>query len=51
VDERDGTGLDDGSNAKYKELFKVDINGAVDVSNLDGMTAPPSWKVLPWPVT
>jgi hypothetical protein len=39
VDERDGKGLGDGSNAKYKELFKIDITGAVDVSNLDGTTA------------
>jgi hypothetical protein len=39
VDERDGKGLGDGSNAKYKELFKIDINGAVDVSNMDGLTA------------
>ena len=39
VDERDGKGLGDGSNAKYKELFKIDINGAVDVSDMDGLTA------------
>ena len=39
VDERDGKGLGDGSNAKFKELFKIDINGAVDVSNMDGLTA------------
>ena len=36
VDERDGKGLGDGSNAKFKELFKIDMNGAVDVSNMDG---------------
>jgi hypothetical protein len=39
VDERDGKGLGDGSNAKYKELFKIDVDGAVDVSNMDGLTA------------
>jgi hypothetical protein len=39
VDERDGKGLGDGSNAKFKELFKIDINGAVDVRNMDGLTA------------
>ncbi len=39
VDERDGKGLGDGSNAKFKELFKIDINGAIDVSNMDGLTA------------
>jgi hypothetical protein len=39
VDERDGKGLGDGSNAKFKELFKIDINSAVDVSSMDGLTA------------
>jgi hypothetical protein len=39
VDERDGKGLGDGSNAKYKELFKIDIDGATDVLNMDGLTA------------
>ena len=36
VDERDGHGRGDGSKAKIKQLFKIDLNGAVDVSNLDG---------------
>ena len=34
VDERDGNGLGDGSKAKVKQLFMVDVNGAVDVSGL-----------------
>src|SRR5262249_14443916 len=39
VDERDGKGLGDDSKAKNKLLFKIDINGATDVSKLDGTTA------------
>jgi hypothetical protein len=39
VDERDGKGLGDGSNAKIKQIFKVDLKNAVDVANLDGTTA------------
>ena len=39
VDERDGKGLGDGSKAKYKQLFKVDLNNATDVSSMDGLTA------------
>ena len=39
VDERDGHGLGDSSNAKVKQLFKVDLQGATDVSNMDGKTA------------
>ena len=39
VDERDGKGLGDGSNAKIKQLFKIDLAGATDVSNMDGLTA------------
>ncbi len=34
VDERDGNGLGDGSKAKVKQLFMVDVNGAADVSGL-----------------
>lgn len=36
VDERDGKGLGDGSAAKVKQLFVIDIKGATDVSNLNG---------------
>ncbi len=39
VDERDGKGRGDGSNAKIKQLFKIDLAGAVDVSDMDGATA------------
>jgi hypothetical protein len=39
VDERDGHGRADGSKAKVKQIFKIDLNGAVDVSNMDGTTA------------
>jgi hypothetical protein len=44
VDERDGKGREgnsDGSsnNAVVKQLFKIDLQGAVDVSNEDGLTA------------
>ncbi len=45
VDERDGTGREanvppgNSTNAKVKQLFKIDLDGAVDVSALDGLTA------------
>jgi len=39
VDERDGKGLGDGSKAKVKQIFKIDLADAVDVTNLDGATA------------
>ncbi|HUN88342.1 MAG TPA: esterase-like activity of phytase family protein [Terriglobales bacterium] len=39
VDERDGNGRANGNNAKVKQLFKIDLNGAVDVSQMDGPTA------------
>ena len=39
VDERDGKGLGDGSNAKYKQIFKIDLTGAVDITNISGSTA------------
>jgi hypothetical protein len=39
VDERDGKGRGDGSNAKVKQLFKIDLAGATDVSSMDGPTA------------
>lgn len=34
--ERDGKGLGDGSTAVEKKLFKIDINGATDVSSISG---------------
>jgi hypothetical protein len=39
VDERDGHGRADGSKAKVKQLFKIDLDGAVDISAMDGTTA------------
>jgi hypothetical protein len=39
VDERDGKGRGDGSKAKIKQLFKIDLTGAVDVTTMDGLTA------------
>jgi hypothetical protein len=39
VDERDGKGLGDGSNASFKKLFRVDLTGAEDVSALSGAAA------------
>ena len=35
VDERDGKGLGDGSKAKTKQLFKIDLQNAVDIKGLD----------------
>jgi hypothetical protein len=39
VDERDGAGRGDGSVAVVKQIFKIDISGAVDVTAMDGLTA------------
>jgi len=39
VDERDGKGRGDGSNAKYKQLFKIDLSTAVDISDKVGTDA------------
>lgn len=39
VDERDGHGRADASKAKIKQLFKIDLDGATDISNMDGTTA------------
>ncbi len=39
VDERDGSGLGNGNKAKIKQLFKIDLANAVDISNMDGLTA------------
>jgi hypothetical protein len=36
VDERDGKGLGDGSKAKVKQIFLIDLTGATDVSGLAG---------------
>jgi hypothetical protein len=39
VDERDGKGRGDGSKAKVKQIFKIDLAGAVDITGMDGATA------------
>ncbi len=44
MDERDGKGREGGNNstsnnAVVKQLFKIDLTGAVDVSGMDGLTA------------
>jgi hypothetical protein len=39
VDERDGKGLGDGSVAAFKKLFRIDLTGAQDVSELTGADA------------
>jgi hypothetical protein len=39
VDERDGNGRANGNDAKVKQIFKIDLKGAVDVSSMDGLTA------------
>jgi len=44
VDERDGKGLEGGdnatsNNAKVKQLFKIDLNSAVDISGMNGTLA------------
>lgn len=39
VDERDGKGLGDGSKAKTKQIFKIDLAGATDITGMDGVTA------------
>lgn len=39
IDERDGKGLGDGSKAKIKQIFKIDIADAVDITNLTGAAA------------
>ena len=39
VDERDGSGRGNGDVPVVKEIFKIDLDGAVDVSNMDGTHA------------
>ena len=39
VDERDGKGLGDGSSAKVKSFFTIDITGATDISGLGANAA------------
>jgi hypothetical protein len=39
IDERDGKGLGDGSKAKVKQIFKIDLANATDTSKLNGTDA------------
>jgi hypothetical protein len=39
VDERDGKGFGDGSEAKFKRVFLIDLAGATEVGKLSGATA------------
>ncbi|MFA5983315.1 MAG: esterase-like activity of phytase family protein [Methylococcaceae bacterium] len=39
VDERDGNGLGGGGSANVKQLFKIDLTGATDVTNLGNSAA------------
>jgi hypothetical protein len=39
IDERDGKGLGDSSNAVVKQLYKIDITGATEVSGMTGSSA------------
>lgn len=41
VDERDGKGLGDGTDAKFKQIFKIDITGATDITALSGAASLP----------
>ena len=42
VDERDGHGRANGDDAVVKQLFKIDLHNAVDISNMDATTALPN---------
>ena len=39
IDERDGKGLGDGSTAVAKNLYKINLTGATDITNLTGAAA------------
>ncbi|NII75653.1 hypothetical protein FHW84_004264 [Dyella sp. SG562] len=39
VDERDGKGFGDGSEAKFKRVYLIDLDGAADVGKLSGAAA------------
>jgi hypothetical protein len=39
VDERDGKGFGDGSEAKFKRVYLIDLDGATEVSQLSGASA------------
>jgi hypothetical protein len=39
LDERDGAGRGDNSNAVNKQIYKIDLKGAVDITDMDGLEA------------
>ena len=39
ADERDGKGLGDGSDARIKQIFKIDVANATDITDLTGAAA------------
>jgi len=39
IDERDGAGLGDGTSALVKQVFRIDLTGAVDITGLTGAAA------------
>jgi len=39
IDERDGAGLGDGTSAVVKQVFRIDLTGAVDITGLTGAAA------------
>jgi hypothetical protein len=39
IDERDGAGLGDGTSAAVKQVFRIDLTGAVDITGLTGAAA------------
>ena len=41
IDERDGKGLGDGSKAKVKKIYLIDLAGATDITGLGGAAAAP----------
>ena len=45
VDERDGKGLGDGTDAAVKQIFRIDISGATDITALAGKAASNSTTV------
>src|SRR6185369_13327448 len=39
IDERDGAGLGDGTSAAVKQVFRINLAGAVDITGLTGAAA------------
>lgn len=47
IDTRDGKGLGDGSSAVIKQIYKIDITGATDISNIFGNANLTAASVVP----